>query len=113
MEVVTLGNFSGRGPVEVKKLKDLGPHGTSGMAGNVKEWVWNEYRGQRYILGGGWNEPVYQATSNDARPPLNSAETNGFRCAKEKTRPSDASAFAPWGAAGSCPRREPAEACIG
>ena len=62
MEVVTLGNFNGRGPEEVAKLKDLGPHGTYGMAGNVKEWVWNEYEGQRYILGGGWNEPVYQAT---------------------------------------------------
>ena len=97
MEVVTLGNFDGRGPVEVTKLKDLGPHGTYGMAGNVKEWVWNEYRGQRYILGGGWNEPVYQATENDARPPLDRAETNGFRCAKEG-EPFDASAFAPWGA---------------
>ena len=42
MEVVTLGNFNGRGPEEVVKLKDLGPHGTYGMAGNVKEWVWNE-----------------------------------------------------------------------
>ena len=97
MEVVTLGNFNGRGPEEVVKLKDLGPHGTYGMAGNVKEWVWNEYQGQRYILGGGWNEPVYQATSNDARPPLDRAETNGFRCAKE-AGPSDASAFASWGA---------------
>ncbi len=89
--------FQRPGSREVGKLKDLGPHGTYGMAGNVKEWVWNEHRGQRYILGGGWNEPVYQATNNDARPPLDRAETNGFRCAKE-AEPSDASAFAPWGA---------------
>ena len=29
------------------------------MAGNVKEWCWNESRGGRMILGGGWNEPTY------------------------------------------------------
>ena len=96
MEVVTLGNFNGRGVEAVGQLKDLGPYGTSGMAGNLKEWVWNEYEGRRYILGGGWNEPVYMATADDARPPLDRVETNGFRCVKE-TSPSDASAFAPWG----------------
>ena len=93
MEVVTLGNFSGRGPEAVERLKDLGPYGTYGMAGNVKEWVWNDREGQRYILGGGWNEPIYMATTEDARPPLDRAETNGIRCVKE-TAPSDASAFA-------------------
>jgi eukaryotic-like serine/threonine-protein kinase len=96
MEVVTLGNFNGRGPEAVGRLKDLGPYGTYGMAGNVKEWVWNDHEGQRYILGGGWNEPIYQATNDDARPPLDRAGTNGIRCVKE-TAPSDASAFAPWG----------------
>jgi dienelactone hydrolase len=94
MEVVTLGNFNGRGVEPVGRLKDLGPHGTLGMAGNVKEWVWNEDEGRRYILGGGWNEPVYMATDDDARPALDRAETNGFRCAKETTS-SDASIFAP------------------
>jgi dienelactone hydrolase/predicted Ser/Thr protein kinase len=94
MEVVTLGNFNGRGVEPVGRLKDLGPHGTLGMAGNVKEWVWNEDAGRRYILGGGWNEPVYMATDDDMRPPLDRAETNGFRCAKETTS-SDASVFAP------------------
>jgi dipeptidyl aminopeptidase/acylaminoacyl peptidase len=98
MEVVTLGNFNGRGAEAVGRLKDLGPHGTLGMSGNVKEWVWNEHEGLRYIFGGGWNEPVYMATANDRRPPLDRAETNGFRCVKD-TGPSDASAFASWGTA--------------
>jgi pimeloyl-ACP methyl ester carboxylesterase/predicted Ser/Thr protein kinase len=97
MEAVTLGNFNGRGAEAVGRLTDLGPHGTVGMAGNIKEWVWNEYEGQRYILGGGWNEPIYQATNDDARPPIDRAEANGFRCMKE-AGPSDASAFASWGA---------------
>jgi len=34
------------------------PFGTSGMAGNVKEWVWNAVGDGRYILGGGWSEPA-------------------------------------------------------
>jgi eukaryotic-like serine/threonine-protein kinase len=93
-EVVTAGNFGGRGPQAVGELHDLGPYGTLGMAGNVKEWTWNEVAGRRYILGGAWNEPVYMATNDDARPPLDRAETNGFRCMKESA-PSDASAFAP------------------
>lgn len=97
MEVVTLGNFGGRAPEPVSRLKDLGPYGTYGMAGNVKEWVWNEYQGQRYILGGGWNEPVYMATNEDARPPSDRAETHGFRCMKE-TSASDASVFGSWAA---------------
>jgi dienelactone hydrolase len=93
MEVVTLGNFNGRGPEAVGTLKDLGPFGTYGMAGNVKEWAWNGIGNQHYILGGGWNEPVYMATQDDARPPLDRAETNGFRCMKE-VAPSDPSVFA-------------------
>jgi eukaryotic-like serine/threonine-protein kinase len=107
MEVVTLGNFGGRGPEAVGKLRDLGPYGTYGMAGNVKEWVWNEVAGKRYILGGGWNEPVYMATTYDARPPLDRAETNGFRCMKDGAT-ADASVFAPWGEPrGAPPPREP------
>ena len=33
------------------------------MAGNVKEWCWNESRdGKRFILGGGFGEPSYMFT---------------------------------------------------
>lgn len=93
MEVVTLGNFNGRGPDATGQLREVGPYGTFGMAGNVKEWVWNELKGQRYILGGAWNEPVYMATYDDVRPPLDRAETHGFRCVKE-SKPSGAAAYA-------------------
>jgi predicted esterase len=104
VEVLTLGNFNGRGPEATEQLKEVGPYGTLGMAGNVKEWVWNEFEGQRYILGGAWNEPVYMATYDDARPSLDRAETHGFRCVRESA-PSEAAAYAPYGA-GSRPVRD-------
>lgn len=94
MEVVTLGNFGGEGPDAVGRLKDIGPYGTVGMAGNVKEWVWNEFKNDRYILGGAWNEPPYMAIAADVRPPLDRAETAGFRCIRESA-PSAAAAYAP------------------
>jgi hypothetical protein len=98
MEVVTLGNFAGRGSEATSQLKEVGPYGTYGMAGNVKEWVWNEFEGQRYILGGAWNEPAYMAMHDDVRPELDRAETNGVRCVKESAR-SAAAAYAPSSAA--------------
>ena len=104
LEVLTLGNFAGQGPEATGQLKEVGPYGTYGLAGNVKEWVWNELGGRRYILGGAWNEPVYMAVDDDLRPPLDRAETHGFRCIKEST-PSAATAYAPYGA-GSRPARD-------
>ena len=98
MEVVMLGNFGGRGPDATSRLKEVGPYGTYGLAGNVKEWVWNAFEGQRYILGGAWNEPVYMATTDDVRPPSDRAETHGFRCIRE-TAPSAPAAFAAVGKA--------------
>jgi formylglycine-generating enzyme required for sulfatase activity/dienelactone hydrolase len=79
---VRLANFGGAGPRAITALKDLGPYGTYGLAGNVKEWCWNEINGQRYILGGSWNEPIYMAMNPDARPPFDRAETNGVRLVK-------------------------------
>ena len=90
-EVVTTGNFNGRGLLSTERLTDVGPFGTYGQAGNVKEWVSNARRdGQRYILGGAWSEPVYMAVDDDRRPPLDRADTNGFRCIKESAPSSDA-----------------------
>ena len=93
MEVVTLGNFGGKGPAPVTRLNDVGPWGTYGMAGNVKEWVWNEVEGRRFILGGAWNEPVYMVIDGEALPPFDRSETNGLRCIMESA-PSSSTVYA-------------------
>jgi eukaryotic-like serine/threonine-protein kinase len=93
MEAITAGNFDGRAPESTTRLNDVGPWGTFGMAGNVKEWAWNEIKGERYILGGAWDEPVYMATADDSRPPMDRAAENGLRCVKE-TAPSAPAAYA-------------------
>lgn len=70
------------------------------MAGNVKEWVWNEAGEKRYALGGSWNEPSYMFHAPDARDPFLRDSKFGFRCAKY-AQPPPAQTLAP------IPRSEP------
>jgi dienelactone hydrolase len=80
--ITRTSNFGSDGPRRVTMAGGLGPFGTYGMAGNVKEWVWNAQPGggTRYILGGGWNDRDYQFLYPDQRSPFDRGETNGFRC---------------------------------
>jgi formylglycine-generating enzyme required for sulfatase activity/dienelactone hydrolase len=80
--IVPLSNFSGRGPAPVGRYDGLGPFGTYDMAGNVREWCLNPSGGQRYILGGGWNDPTYAFNDAYAQDPFDRSPTNGLRLAR-------------------------------
>jgi serine/threonine protein kinase/formylglycine-generating enzyme required for sulfatase activity/pimeloyl-ACP methyl ester carboxylesterase len=80
--IVELSNFGGAGPARVGSHKGISAFGTQDMAGNVKEWSWNEFGGQRFIHGGAWNEPMYKFSELDARPPWDRSAQNGIRCVR-------------------------------
>jgi tRNA A-37 threonylcarbamoyl transferase component Bud32 len=73
-------NFMGKGPVPVGSLQGLSVYGAFDMAGNVREWCWNETPVGRIIRGGAWDDDtrlsknVLQATAMDR------SARNGFRC---------------------------------
>ena len=86
--ITRTSNFAGRSSLPAVGFRGLGPYGTVDMAGNVKEWVWNEAGpGTRYILGGAWNDPDYTFLYSDFRSPFDRSETNGFRCMRDAEQP--------------------------
>jgi hypothetical protein len=86
---------SSDGPEPVGGARRLGTWGAYDMAGNVKEWVWNETTSKRrFLLGGGWNEPSYMYSFQAFHDPAERLATHGFRCATYTGQPA-AEAFAP------------------
>jgi pimeloyl-ACP methyl ester carboxylesterase len=89
-DILLVSNFGTEGPAPVGSHPGLGDFGNYDMAGNVKEWCWNEAQGERYILGGAWNDPKYMFRGNaDLAPPLSREPTHGFRCVRYSTPPAE------------------------
>jgi dienelactone hydrolase len=75
------GRYLSDGPLPVGQAGVVSRFGTQDLAGNVKEWCWNEAgSARRYTLGGGWSDPAYFFNDADARSPWDRGAAMGFRC---------------------------------
>jgi cephalosporin-C deacetylase-like acetyl esterase len=86
-EILPLSNFGGKGPTEAGAHRGMAPFGTYDMAGNLSEWVANANGGQRYFLGGSWDEEPYQFHNPNTKDPMARTATTGFRCIRRVTAP--------------------------
>jgi len=73
-------NFNGKGPAPVGSNPGMTPCGAYDMAGNVREWCWNESPKGRIIRGGAWNDATYMFSNWSQDSPFNRSSKNGFRC---------------------------------
>jgi len=76
-----MSNFKGQGPAAVGTYPGITGFGAYDMAGNVREWCWNEAPEGRIIRGGAWNDVPYMFDNLSQASPFDRSPRNGFRCA--------------------------------
>jgi eukaryotic-like serine/threonine-protein kinase len=97
--IVPLSNFDSHSTVPVGSLSGIGFYGTYNMAGNVREWCFNQADMQlqtRYILGGAFDDPAYMYILPVTLSAFDRSLKNGFRCIQDQENsglPSDKKAF--------------------
>jgi dienelactone hydrolase len=74
-------NFGGKGLVSVGSLPGVTAYGAYDMAGNVREWCWNETRAGRVIRGGSWQDNTYEFGNERQAPTMDRSPRNGLRLA--------------------------------
>jgi dienelactone hydrolase len=80
--ILPLSNMDGDGPRPVASAGAMSQYGHQDMAGNVREWVYNASGSERFILGGGWEDPSYMFTVANSAPALDRSPSNGIRLAE-------------------------------
>ena len=83
--IAPLSNFNGKETTEVGSMTGISTFGVYDIAGNVREWCANEAfkKDQRYILGGGFNDPTYAFNDAYTQTAMDRSFGNGFRCIQE------------------------------
>ena len=80
-DIIPFSNLAGTGLMPTGGTRAPNRFGTYDLAGNVREWCANpDNRGGRFILGGGWNDPLYAFNDAFAQSPWDRSEANGLRC---------------------------------
>ena len=79
---VPFSNFQGEGPAPAGSNLGMTAYGAFDMAGNVKEWCWNETPKGRLIRGGAWNDNAYMFGNMSQAFPFDRSPKNGLRCVK-------------------------------
>ncbi len=77
-------NFAGKGPISVGSLPGITSYGAYDMAGNLREWCWNETPQGRVTRGGAWDDNTYSFRQVNQAPAMDRSVKNGFRCALYK-----------------------------
>lgn len=79
--IVQDSNISLSKPAPVGTFQGLGQYGTYDLAGNVREWAFNDTGdGTKFILGGAWRSQTYLYSDPEALSPFDRSPENGFRC---------------------------------
>ena len=73
-------NFGGKGPVPVGSFQGFTAYGAFDMAGNVREWCWNETPVGRVIRGGAWDDDTRLSKNVIQAAVMDRSTRNGFRC---------------------------------
>jgi dienelactone hydrolase len=75
-----LSNFMGKGEAPIASYPGITSYGAYDMAGNIREWCWNEATQGRIVRGGAWDDVPYMFLYLSQAPPLDRSPKNGFRC---------------------------------
>jgi DNA-binding winged helix-turn-helix (wHTH) protein len=86
-DIIPVSNFGRKGPARAGSHEGFGPYGTLDMAGNAKEWCWNDTDGRRLIMGGAWNDEPHVFGMPEAFEPIERRVDFGFRGIREVESP--------------------------